>query len=70
MEFFGRLFTNQLQGRLFNMFRESIMGWKHFSELKKLLPPPSKECVGKMDEVKNINFSFKNKSYVDALLQK
>ena len=26
--------------------------------------------VGKIDEVKNANFSFNNKSYIDALLQK
>ena len=27
-------------------------------------------CVKIMDEVKNANFSFNKKSYVDALLQK
>ena len=35
-----------------------------------MLPPPSKERVVKMYEVENSNFPFKNKSYVDALLQK
>ena len=35
-----------------------------------MLPPPSKERVGKMDEVKNANFSFNKKSYVDNILQK
>ena len=34
------------------------------------LPPPPKESVGKINEVKNANFSFNKKSYVDALLQK
>ena len=46
------------------------MGWKHVSELEKRLQPTSKESPGKMAEVKNANFSFKDKYYVDALLQK
>ena len=46
------------------------MEWKHVSDIEKLLPPPSKERVGEMDEVENTNFSFKNESYVDTLLQK
>ena len=36
-----------------------ILGSKHISELEKLLPPPSNEHVGKIDEVKNAQFSFK-----------
>ena len=35
----------------------------------KILLPPSKDCVGKMDEVENANFSFNKKPYVDGLLQ-
>ena len=62
--------TKPLQGRCFNLFREIIIGWKHVSELEKLLPPRSKERVGKMYEVKNADFLFNNKSYLDALIQK
>ena len=50
--------------------REIIMRWKHVSEIEKLFPPPYKERVSKMDEVKNSNVSFNNKTYVDTLLQK
>ena len=46
------------------------MGCKHVIELKKMLPPTSKESAGIMNEVENANFLFKDKSYVDALLQK
>ena len=46
------------------------MRWKHGSEPEKLLPPPSKERVSKIDEVENANFSINNKSCVDSLLQK
>ena len=63
-------FTNPIQRRIFNMFREIIIGWKHVSELEKLLPPPSKDRVGKMDGIENANISFNKKTYVDALLPK
>ena len=43
--------TKPLQVRCFNLFREIIIGWKHVSELEKLLPPPPKEHDVKMDEV-------------------
>ena len=32
-------FTNPLHGRLFNIFREVIMGWKHISTLKQISVP-------------------------------
>ena len=51
-------FTNPLQGRLFNVFRKIIMVCKHVSKLEKLLPTPSKDRVGEMDEIENTNFSF------------
>ena len=63
-------FTKTLKGRLLNVFREIIMGWKHVSELEKLLPPRSKECVGKMYEVINTNFPFNKKSFVYDNIQK
>ena len=43
-------FTKPLQGRLFHIFREVIMGWRYISTLDGLAPHPSKECVGNMDE--------------------
>ena len=63
-------FKNPLSGILFNVYREIIIGWKHVNELEKLLPPPSKERVGGMDEVKNDNVSFNKKTYIYDLLQK
>ena len=39
-------FTKPFQGRLFHMFREVIMGWKHISTLQQI-SVPSKERVGK-----------------------
>ena len=63
-------FSKPLRGRLFNVFREIIIGWKHVSEVEIFLPPPYKERVGKMDEFGNANFSFNGKTYVDTLLQK
>ena len=45
------------------------MGWKNVRELEKLLPTPSKERVGRMDEVEDVIFKFNKKYYVDALLQ-
>ena len=63
-------FTNPLQGRLFNVFREIIMGWKHVIEPEISSPPPSKESVGKIYEAENANFPFNKKYYIDALIQK
>ena len=42
-------FKEPLQGRLLNVFREVIMGWKHVSKIEKWLPPPPKKRVRKMD---------------------
>ena len=44
-------FTNPLWGYFFVM--GNYHGLEHVSELEKLLQPPSKERVGKMDEVEN-----------------
>ena len=70
MENICQLFYKSTIRNNFQFFRKIIMGWKHVSEPEKLLPPPSEEHAGKIDEVKNANFSFNRKSYVDALLQK
>ena len=41
------------------------MRCKHVSELEKLLPPPSKDCVGKMNEAENEIFHLiRNPAYV------
>ncbi len=40
-------FTKPLQGNLFRMFRAVIMGHKHISTLKEMMPSPSQERVGK-----------------------
>jgi len=42
-------FTKPLQGRLFHIFREVIMRWRHISTLDELAQHPSKEHVGNMD---------------------
>jgi hypothetical protein len=42
-------FTKPLQGRLFHLFRDVIMGWKHIDTLKQAPSSMSKECVGDMD---------------------
>ena len=49
-------FTKPLQRIIFNVFKGIIRGWKHVSELEKLLPPPSNERVGEMDEVEILIF--------------
>jgi hypothetical protein len=41
-------FTKPLQGKLFHLFRNVIMGWKHIDTLKQALPSMSKERVGDM----------------------
>jgi hypothetical protein len=40
-------FTKPLQGNFFRMFRAVIMGHKHISTLKEMMPSPSQERVGK-----------------------
>ncbi len=40
-------FTKPLQGNLFRMFRAVIMGHKHISTLKEMMPSPPQERVGK-----------------------
>jgi hypothetical protein len=57
-EMLADYFTKPLQGRLFTMFREVIMGWKHVNTLKRETSSPSKERVGNMDgsnDVRNPN---------------
>ena len=51
-------FQNSLQGKIFNVFKEVIVRWKHVSEIENMLPPSSKGCVGKWMESKNGIFSF------------
>ena len=43
-------FTKPLQGKAYQAYRQVIMGWKHISELSKLLPLSMKERVGKIYE--------------------
>ena len=52
-------FTKPLEGRLFNVLREIIMGWKHISEPETFLPPPPKERVGKWMKSKMLFFHLK-----------
>jgi hypothetical protein len=49
-------FTKPLQGSLFRKFRDVIMGHKHIDSLKKTVPAPFQERVGKdnlLDHVRN-----------------
>jgi hypothetical protein len=41
-------FTKPLQGRLFHLFRDVIMGWKYIDTLKDAPPSAPKERVGDM----------------------
>ena len=66
----GQIFYKATKGNIFYVLREVIMVWKHVSELEKVLLPPSKEHIRKMNKVKIANFSFNKKSYKDDLLQK
>ena len=54
--------TKKLQGRLFHIFKEVVMGWKHISILHQIYFP-SKERVGEcIDGSKD-----SKKTYVEAL---
>ena len=45
-------FTKPLQGRMFDIYRQVLMGWKHISTLKTLKSPCMKERVE--NNIKNV----------------
>ena len=63
-------FIKPLQGRILNLLGKIIMVWRYVSNIENLLPTPSKEHVGKMDDFRKREFVIKNKSYVDSLIKK
>ena len=55
-------FTKSLQGRMFNIYREILMGWKHISTLKNITSSCMKEHVE--NTVKNDTISKNDQSHV------
>ena len=55
-------FTKPLQGRLFHMFIEVLMGWKHISTLHQISIPLKERAVDCIDAIK-----YSKRTYAEAL---
>ena len=66
----GQFLYKATTGKKFQCAQGSYHGMETCKLTWKIVLPPFKERVGKMNEVKNADFSFNKKLYVYGLLQK